>query len=219
MRSGGIWARFERIDWLRPSVIALVLSNLVPIAGVFLFHWDVFPLLFLFWLENIVIGVINVLKILLAGSPNGWAEKLFTAVFFSVHYGMFTFVHGIFLVAIFGGGIHHGFLNLAMMSQIIRDNHLQWPLAALVISHLVSFGYDYLWRGEFRQTSVATLMKQPYSRVIIMHLTIIFGGFVMMVLKSPALGLAFLVCLKIIFDLHGQQKEWEKLPRGPANPV
>lgn len=137
MQRGGIWARFGRIDWLRPSVIALVLSNLVPIAGVFLFHWDVFPLLFLFWLENVVIGVINVVKILLAGGifqnsssrdiskepmaalSIGWGVKLFTAVFFSIHYGLFTFVHGVFLVAIFGGGLHHGFLDFAMISQMI----------------------------------------------------------------------------------------------------
>jgi len=60
------FARIQRINWAQPSVIALVLANLVPLAGVFLFHWEVFPLLFLFWLENVVIGVLNVAKMLFA---------------------------------------------------------------------------------------------------------------------------------------------------------
>jgi hypothetical protein len=61
-------ARFQRIGWMQPSVIALVLANLIPLAGVFVFHWEVFPLLFLFWLENVVIGIVNVLKMLFASS-------------------------------------------------------------------------------------------------------------------------------------------------------
>ena len=50
---GGI----TKTDWQRPSVIALVLANLVPVFGVFYFHWEVFPLMFLFWSENVIIGV------------------------------------------------------------------------------------------------------------------------------------------------------------------
>ena len=125
---------------------------------------------------------------------------------------MFTFVHSVFVVAFFGGGMNHGagFLNAAMVFQIIRDNHLAWPFAALAASHVISFCQNYLWRGEFRRTSVAVQMMQPYGRVVVMHLTIIFGGFLMMALKSPAAGLALLVVLKIAFDLSGHQGEREK---------
>src|SRR5690349_10588501 len=96
-------------DWLRPSVIALVLANLVPVAGVFLLGWEIFPLMFLFWSENVIIGGINVLKMLTANpeSPLSWAGKLFLIPFFCFHYGMFTFVHGILVVAMFGGYQRH----------------------------------------------------------------------------------------------------------------
>ena len=97
----------SRADWQRPSVIALVLANLVPVFGVLFLHWEVFPLMFLFWSENAIIGVLNVLKMLTANpeSPVSWAGKLFIIPFFCVHYGMFTFVHGIFVIALFGGGL------------------------------------------------------------------------------------------------------------------
>jgi hypothetical protein len=259
------FARFQRISWLQPSVIALVLANLVPLGGVFLFHWEVFPLLFLFWLENVVIGILNVVKMLLAcggtmeslASLPGinaesrqkildltagrlesedpanqdrfdaiqaqrmqllnnpalqWGLKLFLIPFFCFHYGMFTFVHGVFVVALFGGGMNHGagFLNVPMILQIIRDNHLALPFAGLAVSRIISFCQNFLWRGEFRHTNVMVQMVQPYGRVVLMHVTILIGGFLMMLLHSPAAGLALLVVLKMAFDLAGHQGEREK---------
>jgi hypothetical protein len=247
------FARLQRISWTQPSVIALVLANLFPLAGVFLFHWEVFPLLFLFWLENVVIGILNVAKMLFAcggtmeslatipgidpesrqkfldvtagrlksadpamlNSPAlQWGLKLFLIPFFCFHYGMFTFVHGVFVVALFGGGINHGagFLNVAMVLQIIHDNHLALPFAGLAVSRVISFFQNFLWHGEFRRTNVMTQMTQPYGRVVLMHVTILIGGFLMMALKSPAAGLALLVVLKMAFDLAGHQREREKFP-------
>jgi Family of unknown function (DUF6498) len=95
------------IDWRQPSVVALILANLVPIFGVVFLHWEVFPLMFLFWSENLIVGVFNVLKMLTANpsSPVSWLGKMFIIPFFCVHYGMFTFIHGIFVITLFGGGM------------------------------------------------------------------------------------------------------------------
>ena len=51
---------------LRLSAIALVLANLVPLAGVLLWQWSVSSILILYWFENVVIGVINVLRMVVA---------------------------------------------------------------------------------------------------------------------------------------------------------
>src|SRR5580693_9053500 len=114
-----IIARFQRIKWLQPSVIALLIANLSPLVAVFVFHWDVFSILFLFWLENVIVGGVNVLKMILAGTgakdlpPYGstvfWVIKIFLIPFFCLHYGMFTFVHGMFIVGIFDPAAHHAF--------------------------------------------------------------------------------------------------------------
>ncbi len=37
-------------------------------------------------------------------SPVSWAGKFFLIPFFCVHYGMFTFIHGVFVIGQFGGG-------------------------------------------------------------------------------------------------------------------
>jgi len=46
--------------------------------------------------------------------------------------------------------------------------------------------------------------------VVLMHVTILIGGFLMMLLHSPVAGLALLVVMKMAFDLAGHQSEREK---------
>lgn len=48
----------------RWSALALVVANLLPLAGVLLFGWKTFDVVFAYWLENVVIGLVNVLKML-----------------------------------------------------------------------------------------------------------------------------------------------------------
>jgi hypothetical protein len=114
----------------RLSAAALVLANLAPLAGVLFFEWSVSSVLILYWFENIVIGVINVAKMLVAspandalvaalaaadeprpavfgsvgGAPTVQGLKLFVIPFFVFHYFFFCAGHGVFLFAMFGDG-------------------------------------------------------------------------------------------------------------------
>ncbi|PYM15116.1 MAG: hypothetical protein DME18_05070 [Verrucomicrobia bacterium] len=212
MQPADISAALKRID---PSVIALVAANLVPLVGVFVFRWEVFPLLFLFWLENIVVGVSNVLKMLFAAprDPARWAAKLFFIPFFCVHYGGFTAVHGALVIAFFGGGLkdQRGLVpSVDALYKLVTQNHLGWALLGLAVSHGISFGHNYLWRGEYREAKLQSLMNQPYGRVMVLHLTILGGGFLMLALHSPLAGLALLVLLKLVLDLRAHWREREK---------
>ncbi len=201
-------------EWRRPSVIALVLANLVPVFGVVFFGWEIFPLIFLFWSENVIIGGFNVLKMLTANpaSPASWVGKFFIIPFFCVHYGMFTFVHGILVIGFFGGGLKHGvgFPNLETFWQTAQDNHLGWAILGLAVSHGISFATNYLASGEYKRASLQQLMAQPYGRIVVMHLTILGGGFLMLALHSPLVGLLLLVALKIAMDLRSHLAERRK---------
>jgi hypothetical protein len=57
--------------WSSPTVMVLVLANLIPLYGVLAFGWETFPLLLLFWVENVIVGGFNVLKMLLAAPQSG----------------------------------------------------------------------------------------------------------------------------------------------------
>lgn len=208
----------DRTVWMRPSVIALVAANLAPLLGVVGFGWDVFPLMLLFWAENVVIGGFNILKMLTsrAGGAVATVAKLFFIPFFTVHYGLFTFVHGSFILGLFGGDQFRG-PDVGRFASAISEHELWLPLLGLVASHGVSFVTNYLGAGEFRRATLPALMMQPYGRVVILHVTILGGGFLMLLLKSPAAGLALLVLVKTAFDLAAHLNERDRFqPSVPA---
>jgi hypothetical protein len=203
------------IDWLQPSVIALVLANLVPVFGVLVLHWEVFPLMFLFWSENVIVGAFNVLKMLSnqPESPVIWLGKLFIIPFFCFHYGMFTFIHGVFVTELFGGsGLKHihGYHNAPNFWNIAMENGLGWAILGLTLSHGVSFVTNYIGKGEYQRIGLNQLMSQPYGRIVVMHIAILFGGFLVMALHSPTPALLLLVVLKTAFDLGSHVGERKK---------
>lgn len=208
-------ARPNSLKRFSPTVIALVLANLIPLYGVLALGWEVFPLMLLFWLENVIIGVFNVLRMLLAElqKPEAWFGKLFLVPFFCVHYGMFTFVHGVFVVGLFGGQFRAGagFPSLAMFQKLVTEQHLGIAVLALVASHAFSFAWNYLWRGEYRTVSLQTLMARPYARVVVLHLALLGSGFLLVALKSPVVGLVLLVLFKIGLDVSSHLKEHVRL--------
>ena len=177
--------------------------------------------MFLFWSENVLIGGLNVLKMLTANpeSPVSWAAKFFIIPFFCVHYGMFTFVHGIFVIALFGGGLkpYRGFPTPETFWQIAHQNYLGWAILGLAISRGISFVTNYLVSGEYKRASLPVLMQQPYGRIVVLHLTILGGGFLVMALHSPELGLLLLVALKIVLDLRGHFAERKKFAAGETS--
>ena len=54
----------------RPSSRVLILANLIPLAGVLLFRWDILAILLLYWTESVIIGVINVFKMIFCETDN-----------------------------------------------------------------------------------------------------------------------------------------------------
>jgi hypothetical protein len=195
-----------------PSLLALLLANAVPVIGVLFLGWTVFPLLLLYWLENVIVGGFNVAKMLLArpAEPIYWAGKLFLIPFFIVHFGGFTFVHGVLLVALFGPKGLQPFDLLTAVPAAIRTNQLGWGLLSLVASHGFSFFWNYLKNGEYQRASLQTLMGQPYGRIVVLHLTVLFGGWVVILLGSPVGALVVLVGLKTAADLRAHLAERKK---------
>ena len=198
-------------DFKKISLIAIILTNLMPIYGVLFMGWQVFPILLLFWIENLIIGVSNVFKMILASPGNfgQWFAKIVMIPFFCVHYGMVTLVHGIFILVFFGGFIKTGspFPSGNDILGLIAYLQLGWAVLGLIISHTISFITNYIGNGEYKTSTLSDLMAQPYGRVVILHLTILLGGFMVMALGSPMIGLILLITLKTFVDIKAHLKQ------------
>lgn len=192
----------------RLSATALVLANLVPLAGALFLGWSVGELMLLFWAENVILGAYNVLRLIAARpwDPAAWASKLFLVPFFAVHYGGFCLGHGAFIVTLFLA--REGLGELGSLGELRAHlAHLVWPLAGLTLSHGVSFVGNYLRRGEYLLADPNKLMFQPYARIMLLHVVLLLGGILLLFLGAPVVLLALLVVLKIVLDLRAHLAE------------
>lgn len=84
----------------RVALTALVAANLVPLFGVAFLGWRLYDVMLIYWLENGVIGAFTALR--MATATEERASALAFVPFFTVHYGLFWLVHGVFVVTLFG---------------------------------------------------------------------------------------------------------------------
>lgn len=196
---------------LPPSALVLIGANLIPLVGVVGFHWTVYSILLLYWSENVVIGAFNILRMIFAQPQNAAANvsKVFFVPFFTFHYGMFTLVHGIFVVTLFGPGARG--LGPGVLVDAVRQAGIGYGFLAIAASHAFSFGHNYLALGEYRNAALQRLMFQPYARVMILHVTILIGGFLAQLLGAPSAVLLVLIAVKITVDLAAHLAERRKL--------
>ncbi|HET9682035.1 MAG TPA: DUF6498-containing protein [Candidatus Limnocylindrales bacterium] len=233
------------------SAVALLVANAIPLVGVVFLGWSLWTILVIYWIENGIVGLFNIPRILFAegqllpGRSAGagyraWAVQSVPgvgragmALFFTIHYGLFWAVHGAFvlilpsfmgllgsggpgpLVAPFPGDPGAPFipgLGSLAPDAVGPFGTIEWPavgLAAvgLFLSHGASFLLNYLGQGEFRRTWAAAQMFAPYGRVVVLHVTILVGGFAVAFLGAPIVMLLALVLLKTAFDLSLHLRE------------
>ncbi len=168
-----------------PDLLAFVGGLLLAWFG----HWQTKDLVWSLWLSSLLVGYAMIVwdifgtpvGVLSAASAAGafpgrmlggglvFAGRLFLLAFFTVHFGMFHFVHSVFLNGFFPvmEG-KHGFPGLAIYLQVLAD---YWPfvLVAAVAE-----------RQAFRRGSL--MMKggglaAPYKNVVRLHLLIFFFAF------------------------------------------
>jgi hypothetical protein len=178
----------------------------VPLAGVLLMDWSLGQVMVLFWAENAVIGAYTLLKLAIVA---GWSFLLY-GLFFLAHYGGFLAGHFVFVYYLFVRGIGDGGPEAppgAALAEVFLP--LVPAIAALVVSHGVSFATNFLGRKEYAGREVREQMIEPYRRVVILHVTIIIGGGLALILGSPLPALALLLVLKTGVDYWAHRREHE----------
>ena len=88
------WQKIGISELSKPSVLTLLVANLVPLYGVLFLSWNVFTLLIVFWMENVVVGVFNVFKMVFAtpGELAKWLTKIFLIPLFCFTFALSAFI-------------------------------------------------------------------------------------------------------------------------------
>ena len=173
-------------------LVGILAVNAIPLVGVLWFGWSVFEVLLLYWFENVAIGVAHAARMAISTRTNKVADGWSMTTFFVLHYGLFTFVHGIFVIVFFGvvgGGLTQLTGGLAGLVLAI----IGWQVAFLFI--------DAAQTDYFKGRTPNDLMFEPYPRVLALHITVIAGGWLINEVGAPVWALAILVGVKTLSDL------------------
>lgn len=197
-----------------PSTLALIVANLVPLAGTVFLGWRLSDVMVLYWAESAVIGFWNLCKIAVIGR---WAALL-AGPFFLGHFSGFMAIHFMFIYTLFVQGVGNADSG-GKLSEVATLFMSLWPaLLALFLSHGISFFVNFMGKQEYRSRSVSGQMSEPYSRIIFMHLVLIFGGGLSIALGEPTPVLLLVIALKIYFDIRAHIKERTRV-RGGSDPA
>ena len=167
--------------------------------------------------------------------------------FFLLHYGIFWLVHGIFVLTLpvfagigsaagsFAGDPGavvpwpSGFVPppgfavtddpAASMASGVSPGSIVLAVLALLISHGASYYLNFVRGGEYRRTSPQGQMFAPYGRLVVLHLTIIFGAIAVSVVGAPQILIVILVALKTALDLGFHLAEHRKAAELPPGTV
>ncbi|MBA4247008.1 MAG: hypothetical protein C0444_01755 [Microbacterium sp.] len=186
-------------------VLTLVAYTALPLVGVLWLGWDWREIVLLYWLENISLGAAMFVTLLRTAratpvaTPAETADTteqstdpttlhpaagIMLAFFFSVHYGMFTLVHGILVYALITGG-------LGPATEVDRPLNLGGVLLVWAIGGAVQVVAAVI--GSLPDKRGTSLMMSAYPRIIVLHLTIILGVFAIIMLQwGPAAAIVLI---------------------------
>lgn len=219
----------------RVSSLALIAANLMPLGGVLLLGWDVLSILLLYWAESVIIGVLNVFRMIACQNDNillgllpqlagrSVPEELSRSIpaiavnafkfilipFFVLHYGGFCWGHLTLVIGLFSDqGLS---IRLGSSLAALWERSFWIAVAAIAGSHLFSFVTNYIGRGEYKTASLFLLMHRPYGRIIAMHLAVVLGAGLIIWLGSPLPMLIILIVAKTVLDMRLHERERGKL--------
>ena len=187
----------------RYSLWALILANLVPLAGVLIFGWSLPEIMVLYWVETAIIALYHIAKNIVISPYLG----LFSALLTLCKVGGFMALHFLFIWLLF---VKTGASESERFGSSTQEAWLYisalWPaILSLLFSHGHSFMSNFMASSR-RYSNTEVDDKEVFSRVLIMHLTVILGGGLAMIIGEPIWALAILVGLKLLADLHAHTK-------------
>lgn len=198
LRTAGLW-----LD------VALYLA--LPLVGLFVWGWDWRPIVLLYWLENITIGGAVFISLVRRARLGEGVQAGFPAAFFLMHYGIFTFVHGVFVIVLIT-------LVPVMTDTPAAPFNSWWVLVAWLVTTLVQW-----WLAVRADSPRVDGIAKAYGRVIVLHVVILGAVWLIAAFGLPSIVAVALVVLHAVVDAIGLvvssrmasgRYRWEQTGRG-----
>jgi hypothetical protein len=208
--------------WVRalshPLVLLGFVVDLLPIYGVIAWGWNAVPLVMIYWMENVVAGVMTIPCIVISGGTFGGFGLLAggaLSLFFMFHYGLFCAVHGTFLIVFASFSLsgpdpigNAPMMDIIGMFRFAFDSglHVDWMIYIIAAFQVIVFLVEFIFKGEWKTTNPMAEMFAPYGRIIILHFGIFAGAGALFLLGQPMIGVLALIVFRAVWGVTSNSK-------------
>lgn len=177
-------------------VLALFINGSVTAAVV----------IFSYFLETIIIGIFNILKMASAAKANNVSDgynKLGTILFFIVHYGGFVAIQSLFafsFVTITGVERIEPFELITNYTHVIKQENMWLLLVTIGVTQFYQFLMVFIKEERFLEISPMDIMFAPYLRIFIQQFVVILAGFFLF-FEQESIAVYILLIVRTAIDI------------------
>mgnify|MGYP003147788942 CR=1 FL=1 len=173
---------------------------------------DALTVVFAYFLETIVIGVIHIVKLWMVSSEGKvpQSEKGFQLrgipliLFFMMHYGMFVAIQSIFAFTLFEAAvpeITNSFAILDNYAYVLSVPGMSVVLASLIVTNLGYF-YTNFWKNQqYKQYTPGAILMKPYVRIFVQQFVVILAFFFYLLFSAGTIAAVLLIVFRLLIDL------------------
>jgi len=224
----------------RVALAGLLAANLFVALVALRFRWGYYDVMLLAWVEAIILGFYNVLRMIvvglagaeafgasveervdLGGPLNRLLLTLLGVGFFVVTFGGFALFIGLFVLLLPAMLLSDGATAARTIQHALSGPGLAFAAAILWLSHGLSFVRNFLAGREYERTNLLVLVVWPYARMSFVA-ALLTGGFIVARLfpeagRETAFAVT-MVLLKLGADLIGHLMERNTFRREAVRP-
>ncbi len=199
----------------------IIFSNLFPLYGVIHYNWTIFSVVYIYWLELLIISTFQLLKIMFAEGDEEatFFSKLAIALrFFAFRTGIFFF-YLIFIVVFLGflisGKENSDGSGIQLFDVIfLKGNFYKITLLSFLVYNIVEFVVLFLLNGTYKNAKPEDnfIILEPH--ILVVHLVVVLGTFLYQGAtenlhwnhKNAMIAtVSLFVVIKIIIDIYRQR--------------
>jgi hypothetical protein len=199
----------------------IIFSNLFPLYGVIHYNWTIFSVVYIYWLELLIISTFQLLKIMFAEGDEEatFFSKLTIALrFFAFRTGIFFF-YLIFIVVFLGflisGKENSDGSGIQLFDVIfLKGNFYKITLLSFLVYNIVEFVVLFLLNGAYKNAKPEDnfIILEPH--ILVVHLVVVLGTFLYQGAtenlhwnhKNAMIAtVSLFVVIKIIIDIYRQR--------------
>lgn len=198
----------KNIFYPTPQNASIWLSSIYLLFLLYIGKASAITILFAYFLETIIIGLFNALKMLWCILFSKSKSSEFGLIFFFLfHYGFFVAIQSIFGFALFSFKaetiIKEPFNIIENYISILNLEDIKYVLPAIIFTHLGKFISDFIYNKKYLKFTTKEIMFKPYVRIFIQQFVVILSFF-FIALDNKGAGIVaaiLLIFFRLVIDL------------------